>query len=451
MKQFAFLIAVTFMGSFGVFLFNPFYGPFAYYLYAVLRPQFMWKWSDFMGYRVEDLPWSFWVAVPSIIAAVLGIHAGKNDPDHPHRLSGAHLAMLLFGLWISVSYVMAQNQDAAWPVYLDYIKIFVMYFVTAFIVRTTRQIWALFLMIGITVAYIAYEVNFAYFSTGKLYIYHNGYGGLDNNGAGLMLAMGVPVCWFCFEGLQKRWRWAFILLIPTMVHAVLMTYSRGAMLSLIVVVPLVVLRSRRRVLLSGALLAFVIVALPTLAGPQIRARFMSIQDNEIDDSANSRRKSWQAAWNIAKDYPLFGVGVRNANLFSYMYGADMEGRTIHSQYFQIVADNGFPGLILYLTMIVSAWRALRQPRQLVMMRDDTEARRTQAMTAGIECSMAVYCFGAIFLSIEVFELPFLLFLLAAQLAVVQRASPQEVSASESNAESEAFSDHGVPCSSMANN
>ena len=48
---------------------------------------------------------------------------------------------------------------------------------------------------------------------------------------------------------------------------------------------------------------------------------------------------------------MFGVGIRNSNLFSYQYGADMEGRTIHSQYLQIAADNGFVGLGLYLAVL----------------------------------------------------------------------------------------------------
>jgi probable O-glycosylation ligase (exosortase A-associated) len=451
-KQFVFMVAMTLYGSVGVFVVNPFCGPFVYYLYAVLRPQFMWKWSEFMGARIEALPWSFCVAVPSIIAALIGLHGGKeDDPEHPHRLTGAHFAMLLFALWISITFVMAQHREVAWPWYLDYIKIFIMYFVSWFIIRTSKQVWILFLMVGIALAYIAYEVNFAYFATGKLSIYHNGYGGLDNNGAGLMLAMGVPVCWFCFEGLQRRWRWVFVLLIPTLIHAVLMTYSRGAMLSIIVIVPLVVLRSRHRLLLTGALVCFVLVALPTLAGPQIRARFMTMQDTEIDESANSRRKSWKAALNIAKDFPVFGVGVRNSNLYSQAYGADMEGRTIHSQYFQIIADNGFPGLGLYLLMLATGWLALRQPRALVKGRTDTEARRTQAMAAGLECSLAVYCFGSIFLSLEVFELPYLLLLMCAQLSAVQRGEPQEVSAAEPHADTELDyrSAFGEPCRPIA--
>jgi probable O-glycosylation ligase (exosortase A-associated) len=447
-KQLVFMIAMTGLGSLGVFVISPFWGVFVYYLYAILRPQFMWQWSLPAGVN-----WSLYVAVPTIIAAALGLNAGtylepkdRIESEHQHRLTGAHLAMLLFGLWIGVTYAMAQNREAASYWFEEYVKIFIMYFVAAAIVRTTKQVWVLYLMVGLVLAYVGYEVNFAYFSTGRLYIYHNGYGGLDNNGAGLMLATGVPICWFCFEGIQKRWRWAFVAFIPILVHAVLMTYSRGAMLALIVMVPLVLLRSRHRTGLIVALLVFAVLALPTLAGPEIRARFMTLQASEVDDSAKARKESWSAAWHIAKDYPLFGVGVRNANLFSHLYGADMEGRTIHSQYFQILADNGFPGLALYLVMLVTSWGALRRVRRLIGARQDSEGRRDRAMVDGIECAMAVYCFGAVFLSLEVFELPYFLLLLAAQLATVQREDPAACTPAVRPGRS---LECGVPCSSIA--
>jgi probable O-glycosylation ligase (exosortase A-associated) len=244
---------------------------------------------------------------------------------------------------------------------------------------------------------------------------------MDNNGAGLMIAMGVPVCWFCFEGFHKWWRWIFVLFIPALIHAVLMTYSRGAMLSLIVAVPWVILRSRQRVRLLIGLTCLILLALPVLAGAEIRARFLTIQESEIDDSANSRRQSWHAAWLIAKDYPLFGVGVRNANLFSHQYGADLEGRTIHSQYLQVLADNGFLGLGLYLSVLGTAWVALRRVARRMHGRQDLHGRRVQAMASGIECSMVVYCCGSLFLSLEVFELPYLLVLLASQLWAVEPA------------------------------
>jgi probable O-glycosylation ligase (exosortase A-associated) len=234
--------------------------------------------------------------------------------------------------------------------------------------------------------------------------------------------MGVPLCWFVYQGSTKWWRWLFVLLIPVLVHAVLMTYSRGAMVSLLIMCPLLLLRSRRRVQLCLFGLVMGVLLIPTMAGPEIRARFLTLKTHEADASANSRRGSWNAAIKMASDYPVFGVGIRNANLFSHMYGADYEGRTIHSTYLQIAADNGFVGLGFFLLMLVSGWLGASRARRAVRGRDDEEARRVNAIASGIQCSLCVFAVGSAFLSLEVFELPYLLVFLGVQLPVLAGAA-----------------------------
>jgi probable O-glycosylation ligase (exosortase A-associated) len=426
MKQLAFMVFFTLLGTAGSFAY-PFFGVFVYYLFAVMRPQFIWMWTP----EVQGITWSFYVAVATMIAAGLGLFGAVKvqpgeGPARPFRPSAAHFCVLAFAVWVGVTYLTAYSPEAGAETFYEYLKIFVMYVVSAYVIRTLRQVWSLLFMIALALGYVAYEVNYAYFVNHYLAIYHTGYGGLDNNGAGLMLAMAVPACWFSFESTKRWWRWGFVLLIPFIVHAVLMTYSRGAMVSLILMCPLLLWRSQYRVLLALSLVGFTLLLLPTLAGPEIRARFLTLEQSDQDASANSRRQSWAAAWAMAQDHPLLGVGLRNANLFSHQYGADFEGRTIHSQYLQVLADNGFPGLGLYLAVLGSAWWCLRRSRRAAKGRDDPDARLVRAVAGGIECSMAVYCTGAFFLSLEVFELPYLLFLMSAQLAVVTAAEPGPV-------------------------
>jgi probable O-glycosylation ligase (exosortase A-associated) len=417
MKQLVFMIVATLAGTVGVYVISPFWGVFVYYLFAVLRPQYMWDWS-----LPADVSWSFYVALASIGAVVIGRHsgnsAGEAEAGRSPRLSFAHWTVLVFGIWAGITYLTAQSQDAAYFALIEYLKIFVMFTVSTFLIRTTRQVWALFVMTALALSYICYEINYLYLVSGDLRIFTYGYGGLDNNGAGLMLAMGVPMCWFCFQGMQRWYRWLFVALVPVIVHAVLMTYSRGAMLSLLLMCPAVLMRSRSRLWASVVFAAFFLVVVPVMAGPEIRARFLTIEEHELDASANSRRAAWKAAWQMAVENPIFGVGLRNSPVFSYQYGADSEGRVIHSQYFQIAADNGFVGLALYLSALGTAWGSLRRCRHRVGGRADPDGLRLLALVNGIECSLVVFCVGAFFLSLEVCELPYLLLLLAGQLGVL---------------------------------
>jgi probable O-glycosylation ligase (exosortase A-associated) len=410
-KQLLFMVAATLVGTVGVFASGPFCGVAVYYLFAVLRPQYMWQWS-----LPQGIQWSLYVALATIASVVLnGPGAGGSSR---HRMSAAHWTVLLFGVWVSLSYANAFNKEYSWIVFIDYLKILIMFFVASIAIRNIIQIWILMLLIAISISYISYEINYLYFVNGYLGVQRNGYSGLDNNGAGLMLAMGVPLCLFAWEGTMHRLRWVFLPMIPVIVHAVLMTYSRGAMLSLVVAWPLMVARSRHRARIALASVAFAVLVIPVLAGPEIQARFFSIKDNEVDESANSRRQSWTAAWKIACDYPILGVGVRNSNLFSYQYGADMEGRTIHSQYLQIAADCGLVGLGLYLSILVSVAASIRSARRAAARDLCPDADRLRAVASGVECALFIFCFGAIFLSLEVFEMPYLLILLGAKVPLV---------------------------------
>src|SRR6266852_1611846 len=436
MKQFLFLILLTLIGTVGAFAVSPFWGIAVYYLFAVLRPQYVWDWA-LLDYDPQNkIRWSFYVAVAAILAAFahkLGFirvpeQEKSSGPDAtPERLpadphptgpfTSAHVLLLAFGAWIGVSYLGARNQELAAPWFWEYAKIFVMFLTATFLIRTTLQVWTLFVIAALALGYLGYEVNATYLDMQhpRITIYDSGYGGLDNNGAGLMFAMGVPLCLFVWEGVDRWWRWIFAALIPSLIHAVLLSFSRGAMLALLAASPLFFLRSQhKRYLLVGGLILF-LALLPRMAGKEIRDRFFSIEQYEKDESVQGRFSSWQVAWEIAKDYPIDGIGLRNASAYAEKYNPEAKDRTIHSQYLQILADTGFVGLGLYLSALFLVWRSTRRVQKATWNPANLDEGRARATACGVECAMMVFCVGAVFLSLEVFELPYLLLLLGSQL------------------------------------
>jgi probable O-glycosylation ligase (exosortase A-associated) len=424
MKQTLLMVALTLMGTFGVFLVEPFWGVAIYYLFAVLRPQNMWQWS-----LPPDIRWSNYVAIASMFGSIglaLGMLPFGRDPGTFAGFKRAHKVMFLFAVWVYITYITAYDREAAWFYIVEYTKLFVMYFVSVIVVRNIRQIWILYLLTALSLGYIAYEINFLYLVNGRLDIYHHGYGGVDNNGAGLMLAVGVPLCVYAWQASKKIWRWAFLGFVPLLLHAIMLSYSRGAMVGIVVGVPLIIMRATRRRQFAAAVLALALVV-PTMAGQEVRDEFFSTAQYQEDGSANSRFGSWTAAIRMANDHPLLGMGLRNSSLFSHQYGADIEGRVIHSQFFQILADCGYPGLFLYLMVLATAWFSLRQVRKAMKGRTDDEAILIKSMANGIECGLFVFCASAAFLSVELFELPYVLLLLSAQLGAVTALAAQTVS------------------------
>jgi probable O-glycosylation ligase (exosortase A-associated) len=417
-KQTLFMAFLTLFGGLGSFVVGPFLGFAVYILFAVLRPQFIWEWS-----LPENVSWSLYVALPTLLAlAAMGPRAPRPQigklPPSPIALNTAHLLFLLFGVWIVVAFLVGNKTDAG-EAYIElYFKIFVMYWAGWLIVRTANQVWILVLIYALSLGYIAYEVNFMYFTWGTLKIGREGYGGYDNNGAGLLLAMGVPFCAFAWEAYRGWYRWPFAILIPVIIHAVMMTYSRGAMVSMLLASPWWILRGRYRKqkFLLGCVVASMI---PFLAGKEIQERFFSIQKSETDESAQSRFASWDAGIKIAMSSPISGVGLRYSNKLTKLYGADMEGRTIHNQYIQLAADTGFVGSGLYIALMVAVLWNCQRVSVGARGKPDRESELVYLSACGLQASLLTFFIGATFLSCEAFEPQYFLLFIAAQLPLIR--------------------------------
>src|SRR5215831_1451181 len=131
MKQLIFMIVVTFVGIYGSIAVSPFYGIAVYFFYAVLRPQWLWEWT------LPFFAWSFYVSIAAMVGAAFGVRSQHTppDPDGGWRLSATHWLVLLFGGWVSITYFTARNQEVAYPFFIEYLKLFVMFWLAGRVVR----------------------------------------------------------------------------------------------------------------------------------------------------------------------------------------------------------------------------------------------------------------------------------------------------------------------------
>jgi len=139
-----------------------------------------------------------------------------------------------------------------------------------------------------------------------------------------------------------------------LIYAILATQSRGGLLGFMAVVSLFAyykVHSKLLLLLGGTIGAFVLFF---IAGISERTSGGAAEAG-IDESAMGRLYAWEAAWNMALDNPIFGVGISNFyyNYFSYSTHWDGLNHAVHSTWFGILAETGFLGLILFVALIVS--------------------------------------------------------------------------------------------------
>lgn len=415
MKQFALLVMLTVACGLGS-LVSPFWGVLLYYLLSTLRPQNLWDWA--LPY---DVRWSL-IAAAFVFLSVI-FHSPRLVSRM--RINVVTKLMIAYGCLVVLSVVGALNPHVAEMWAVEYGKVLAIAILASFVIEHLWQVRLLGAVVLFAVGFIAYEINHAYlFRNGRLDVFHYGYGGLDNNGAGLMLAMGLPFaiafasC--AYERWPLLWRGAACFAGVMIMHAVMMTYSRGAMVAAVVGILWHLVHHRPKwQAFTGAAVLFAVALV--LAGPEIREEFLSTRDYHNDASARARFESWDAAWTIAWDFPLLGAGVRNSNLVAHGYGADIVGRTIHNQYLQVAADSGVPAAVCYIAMLVVAGCRLRgvrraaieaiEDRELDLDRErelDTAAK----LALAAKSSLVVFAFGGVFLSLEVFELPWLLLVMA---------------------------------------
>jgi len=437
MKQLIFLMVISIAGGLGA-IYQPFWGVLLYYFLAVLRPQYLWAWALPFEWR-----WSLFAGL--IVIGTVLMNARRT-------LLGAHTNTVmwlagLYGILYGISCLTAHNPGISQPWVIDAAKVLIMVVLASLVVKELWQVWLMVVATAAALGYIAWNINSMYlFQSGRLDVYHYGYGGFDNNGAGLFLSMGIPLA-ISFIGMRLAWRRRWVLfaagaIVLLLMHSVMMTYSRGAMLAACVGVLWMLINHKPR---SQAVLGAVVIvlAVAVLAGPQIRERFMSTTDYQEDASAQSRLDSWAAGWKLAWVNPISGLGVRNSALFVENYGADKHGRTIHNVYLQIAADSGIPAALTFIAILGVSFAGLQRCRRraaqfaqgyVLQPNAPPHIERiidSERLCIGIQGALVVFACGAVFLSVEIFELQWLVCVLAGVMPLALRTAIGRVRAAES--------------------
>ena len=151
MKQTALMFVLLTIGTGGALVFGPFLGVAVYYLFAVLRPQYMWEWA-----LLVDLRWSLYVAIVTILSTGIYFTGGLRG----RTFTSTHAAFVGFALWLTMSSIFALNTEISSFWYWEYLKIFIMFFCATFVVRELNHLKTLYLIAVWALGYIAYEMNF---------------------------------------------------------------------------------------------------------------------------------------------------------------------------------------------------------------------------------------------------------------------------------------------------
>jgi len=320
-----------------------------------------------------------------------------------------------FAIWALVAAMQTDYPDAVQPQLVILVKLCLIVFVAANAMQTKAQM-RLF-MVFFLGCFALWPLRGAMFN---FFFYHNDmqgraiwnqlYGNPNDLGAIALLQLSMAVA--LLESEPNGWvRWSALLGIVLIPMLILMTQSRGVFLGTLVFIALTVAGQRRqlRLLFRLGVIALLLAAL-TPAGVwdrvgTLRHATSATTLDQVDGaegSARQRYEIWRVGWKIVQDHPLTGVGIGAYGLYHERYALRPEfnptaqgPRDSHSLYLKVLAETGYPGLLLYLgmllTVLISADRTRRRCRGVL----ETAARQLLVLEAGLVAFLAAATFGSL--------------------------------------------------------
>lgn len=173
-------------------------------------------------------------------------------------------------------------------------------------------------------------------------------------------------------------------------------------------------------------------------------RMATIGEADSDQSASTRLQVWEWTFNYSLEHPLGGgFDAYRANSFTYMMPVrEVDGNSVsveyvevtdssrayHSSWFEMLGEQGWPGLILWVSLQFSGLIQLEKVRRRYKGETSRATRWIAPMASALQFSGIIYLVGATFQGIA--YQPFILMLIGLQIGVVTYCQRRESAIAE---------------------
>jgi putative inorganic carbon (HCO3(-)) transporter len=344
-----------------VFGINALRGPFEallFYLWiAYFRPE-TWMWNPGV---IAVLNLSFTVGVYLLIRSLPSL--GKAPFDLRSMMLLAFLALTGLSAWN------AEVSEAAFSRWIDFSKTLAVSYLLYVLASEDLKKFRM------TIVVIAFSQGFESIKQGYAGLLLNP-GGVnmnrmphlgDNNG----VAVGMLLLATLFIALARtastKWeRRLHLLFLVGVLARSIMTYSRGAFLALAALAIVYVVRSNQKMKTFIGVAVISAVILPVLP-PTFWERMNTMNvtsEDQLDTSSVSRLHFWRVATQMAADHPILGIGYDSFNAtyddYDFSLGFYGKARSVHSMWFGVLSEVGYPALLLFIGMFVLALTGMQR-------------------------------------------------------------------------------------------
>jgi probable O-glycosylation ligase (exosortase A-associated) len=266
----------------------------------------------------------------------------------------------------------------------------------------------------------------------------------DNSGlyegsiiSAVSIAIIPLILWLAKHGTIFKPDWRVRIYAAALIFSCLLipvgTQARTGLVCVAVLAVLLMRFNKYRFAYAGGAVVLAIMAVPFL--PQsFLDRMETIENYEADESASTRIAVWGWTLEYVKTHP-FGGGFEayRQNKVSYEIpiidenGLDTgevasgerqvedEGRAYHSSYFEMLGEQGWPGLIIWLIInFGGVWR-MEVVRRMYVKRGRDDEAWVAPLAVALQNAQVIYMIGSLFVAIA-FQ-PFVFMLIAMQIGL----------------------------------
>lgn len=205
----------------------------------------------------------------------------------------------------------------------------------------------------------------------------------DNNAYALLLTSLLPLIFLQLRTYKNVLvKVAFLLMSAAVMLALVLTNSRGGFIGFVTVLFLLIFTIPKKLYLPSLSILLIFTYLTYQSGylrgineysfkrdfesnilsealDSYQARILTLREAEDTESGQSRLHFWHVALLMANDNPWFGVGFGNFltkfDEYDFSGGQYGKARSVHSTIMLVLAELGWSGLILFLSILLSIY------------------------------------------------------------------------------------------------
>lgn len=378
-------VLLFFLGCVGAAFWRPWLGVLALAVFTYLNP--------------HRFAWGFMLSAPVYLLLFLAVFAAfmlKAKERQPLPSDWRIAVFLMLWFWYLITTLDALVPAYAQQFLIDVSKVYLPFMLVLWLINTRQKLFFLIATIAASIGLVAIKGGLFALATGFAHRVYgpNGTQFAENNAFGLATLITIPLFILLIrEVTDKRIKYLLMGCVPLLFASALSSHSRGALVTMGILIPILLWQSKRKWLAAPILAIGVVVAIGQLPDKWFE-RMGTIETYERDKSAMGRIQAWTDGIRYGVSNPITGAG------FDGWRAVTM--RDWHSAYVEIFAEHGVPGAILWGSMLFGSILSLtRLPRRT---RHIPQLNWVTNYSYMVRASLLAYATGSIFLGLTYWSL-----------------------------------------------